>query len=153
MWTLSFSMWDLVPWPGMETGPHGYHWECGVLALDQQGNPHRSPFISLPCAVCAKSLQSCLTLCDPMDCSPPGSSVHGILQTRILEWNAMPCCRRSSVSGIKPESLCLLHWQVGSLILVPPGNSLAPDLVNVRDWPGGQVENSGGQDSDRGLGQ
>ena len=29
--------------------------------------------------VCAKSLQSCLTLCDPMDCSPPGSSVHGIL--------------------------------------------------------------------------
>ena len=34
----------------------------------------------------AKSLQSCLTLCDPMDCSPPGSSVHGILQVRILEW-------------------------------------------------------------------
>ena len=37
----------------------------------------------------AKLLQSCLTLCDPMDCSPPGSSVHGILQTRILEWVAM----------------------------------------------------------------
>ena len=33
----------------------------------------------------AKSLQSCLTLCDPMDCSPPGSSVYGILQARILE--------------------------------------------------------------------
>ena len=33
--------------------------------------------------VYAKSLQSCLTLCDPMDCSPPGSSVHGILQARI----------------------------------------------------------------------
>ena len=32
------------------------------------------------------SLQSCLTLCDPMDCSPPGSSVHGILQARTLEW-------------------------------------------------------------------
>ena len=29
---------------------------------------------------------SCLTLCDPMDCSPPGSAVHGILQARILEW-------------------------------------------------------------------
>ena len=38
----------------------------------------------------AKSLQLCLTLCDPMDCSPPGSSVHGILQARILEWIAMP---------------------------------------------------------------
>ena len=39
--------------------------------------------------------QSCLTLCDPMDCSPPGSSIHGILQARILEWVAMPCSRRS----------------------------------------------------------
>ena len=38
----------------------------------------------------AKSLQLCLTLCNPMDCSPPGSSVHGILQVRILEWVAMP---------------------------------------------------------------
>ena len=37
-----------------------------------------------------KLLQSCLTLCDPMECSPPGSSVHGILQARILEWVAMP---------------------------------------------------------------
>ena len=37
----------------------------------------------------AKSLQSCPTLCDPMDCSPPGSSVHGILQTKILEWVAI----------------------------------------------------------------
>ena len=40
--------------------------------------------------VCAKSLQSCLTLCNSMDCSPPGFSVHGILQARILEWVAMP---------------------------------------------------------------
>ena len=36
-------------------------------------------------AAAAKSLQSCPTLCNPMDCSPPGSSVHGILQARILE--------------------------------------------------------------------
>ena len=39
---------------------------------------------------------SCLTLCDLMDCSPPGSSVHGILQARILEWVAMPSCSVSS---------------------------------------------------------
>ena len=38
----------------------------------------------------AKSLQSCKTLCDPMDCSPPSSSVHGIHQARILEWVAVP---------------------------------------------------------------
>ena len=36
--------------------------------------------------MCAKSLQSCLILCNPMDYSPPGSSVHGILQARKLEW-------------------------------------------------------------------
>ena len=39
---------------------------------------------------CAKSLWSCLTLCDPVDYSPPGSSVQGILQARILEWVAVP---------------------------------------------------------------
>ena len=39
-------------------------------------------------AAAAKSLQSCLTLCDPKDCSPPGSSVHGIFQARVLEWGA-----------------------------------------------------------------
>ena len=44
----------------------------------------------------AKSLQSCLTVCDPMDCSPPGSSVHGILQARTLEWVTMPSSRGSS---------------------------------------------------------
>ena len=46
--------------------------------------------------VCAKLLQLCSTLCDPMDCSPPGSSVHGILQARMLEWVAMPSSRGSS---------------------------------------------------------
>ena len=40
-------------------------------------------------AAAAKSLQSCPTLCDPMDCSPPGFSVHGILQARTLEWVAI----------------------------------------------------------------
>ena len=44
----------------------------------------------------AKSLQSCPTLCDPMDCSPPGSSVHGILQARILDWAAILSSRGSS---------------------------------------------------------
>ena len=46
--------------------------------------------------VSAKSLQLCCTLRNPMNCSLPGSSVHGILQTRILEWVAMPSPRESS---------------------------------------------------------
>ena len=40
--------------------------------------------------------QSCLTLCDPVDCSLPGSSIHGILQERVLEWVAISFCRGSS---------------------------------------------------------
>ena len=51
----------------------------------------------------AKSLQSCLPLYDPMDFSPPGSSVHRILQGRILEWVAVPSSRGSSL--IEPMSL------------------------------------------------
>ena len=46
-------------------------------------------FMSFKCSysgAAAKSLQSCPTLFDPMDCSPPGSSAHGIVQTRVLEW-------------------------------------------------------------------
>ena len=46
--------------------------------------------------VCMLSLQSCPTLCNPMDCILPGSSVHGILQARILEWVVMPSSRGSS---------------------------------------------------------
>ena len=49
-------------------------------------------------AYCAQLLQSCPTLCDPMDCSLPGSSVHGILQVRILEGFAVPSSRGSSQS-------------------------------------------------------
>ena len=48
-----------------------------------------------PC-VCAKLLQLCLTLCSPMDTSPPGSSVHRILQARILEWVVISYSRGSS---------------------------------------------------------
>ena len=66
--------------------------------------------------------QSCPTLCDPMDCSLPGSSVYWILPARILEWVAI-----SSSRGIFPTQrpiphllLYLLHWHVNSLPLVPP---------------------------------
>ena len=58
---------------------------------------YRQNVATCVCAwVLAKSLQSCLTLCDPMDCCLPSSSVHVILQERILEWVAMPSFRGSS---------------------------------------------------------
>ena len=59
-------------------------WECKLVQL---------LWIYNSTVVCA---QSCPALCGPMDCSPPGSSVHGILQARILEWVALPSCRGSS---------------------------------------------------------
>ena len=48
-----------------------------------------SPAAAAAAAAAAKSLQSCPTLCDPIDGSPPGSSVPGILQARTLEWVAI----------------------------------------------------------------
>ena len=56
--------------------------------------------------------------CDPTDCSPPGSCVHGISQARILEWVAMPLQRDLPNTGIKPKSSTL---QADSLLSEPPG--------------------------------
>ena len=53
--------------------------------------------------------QSCPTLCDPMDYSPPGSTVHGISQARILEWVAIPPPRNLPDSGIEPVA-CIGRW-------------------------------------------
>ena len=73
---------------------------------------HSSPPWQLDVGLCmhAKLLQSCLTLCDPMDCSPPGSSVHGISQARILDWVAISHSRGISLTqGSNPHLLHVLH--------------------------------------------
>ena len=54
--------------------------------------------------------QSCLTSCIPMDCSPPGSSVHGGLQARTLEWVAMPSSRGSSLPRDRTWVSCISRW-------------------------------------------
>ena len=57
--------------------------------------------------------QSCLTLCDPMDCSLPGSSVHGIFQARVLEWGAIAfsfTCHEAQRSGLRASCLELLAF-------------------------------------------
>ena len=71
----------------------------------------------------AQSLQSCLTLCNPMDCSPPGFSVHGILQAMTLDWVAV-LSSRGSDPEIEPKCPEL---QVDSLLTAEPlGNSPCP---------------------------
>ena len=69
----------------------------------------------------AKLLQLCLVLCNPMDCSPSGSLVHGILQARLLMWIAMPSSRGSSWPRDRtciPYSSCIAGWFFTS---EPPG--------------------------------
>ena len=61
----------------------------------------------LPLCVKVKVTQSCLTLCDPMDCSTPGSSVHVILQARILEWVAILFSRGSSQPRNRTPVSCI----------------------------------------------
>ena len=62
------------------------------------------------CYCCHLVAQSCPTLCDPMDCSPPGPSVHGILQARILEWVAVPSSRGSSRPKDQTLVSCNGRW-------------------------------------------
>ena len=81
----------------------------------------------------AKSLQSCPTLCNIMDCSLSGSSVHGILQ----EYSSGSSC---PLPGIFPTQgsnlyiLCFLHWQVASLPLVPPRKPYTEHQLSSRHF-------------------
>ena len=94
---------------------------------------HRGFLEALPqgMCVCAKLLQSCPTLCDLMDRSPPGSSVHGILHIRMLGWAAISSSRGSSWRRGQSSSLCLLHWQADSLLLAPPRKPCLLDFLLI----------------------
>ena len=71
-------------------------------------------------AAAAKSLQLCPTLCDPIDGSPPGSSIPGILQARILEWVAISFS--NACMHAKPLQLCLILCD--PMDSSPPGSSV-----------------------------
>ena len=85
------------------------------------------------CCCCSLVTKSCLSLCKPMDCSPPGSSVHGIFQARILEWVAILFPGNLPAPGIdlaspatQADSLLLSHlgsW--GALSINSKGNLIA----------------------------
>ena len=87
---------ETFPFVHCSPGSSLYSWHSeminNLLKVDQM--KEWWPLASM--CVCAKSLQLCLTLSDPVDCSLPAFSVHGILQARILEWVAMPSSRKSS---------------------------------------------------------
>ena len=98
---------DCSPW-GRKSLTQLSHWTITSFLLGPT---------SLVC-VCARS---CLTLCDPMNCSQPGSSVHGILQARILEWVAIPFSRGFS----QPRDQTCFSCIVGGFFTAePPASSL-----------------------------
>ena len=79
----------------------------------------------------AKSLQLCPTVCDPVDCSPPGSSVHGILQARTLEWVVSPSSRGSS----RPRDQTLTV-RGSSVLTLPTSFGQADNLQSFLQFPG-----------------
>ena len=83
------------------------HWKTQQWPQDWK----RSVFIPISKKVKVKSenevAQSCLTLCDPMDCSLPGLSVHGVFQARILEWVAISFSRGSSPPRDQTQISCI----------------------------------------------
>ena len=72
------------------------------------------------CCCCCLVANLCPTLCDPMDYSPPGCSVHRLLQARILEWVAISFSR--GIFLTQGLNLCLLSWQADSLLLSHQGS-------------------------------
>ena len=72
--------------------------------LSYNSSPHRG------FSLCVLVTQSCMTLCNHMDCSPPGSSIYGILQVRIVEWVAIPFSRGSSWSSDRTWVSCIVGW-------------------------------------------
>ena len=74
--------------------------------------------------MCVLVAQSCPTLCNPMDCSRPGSSVHKIFQARVLEWVAFPTSRDLPSPGTEPTSLESPELAGRFFTTAPPGKPM-----------------------------
>ena len=81
--------------------------------------------------MCAQSLNHVQLFCDPMDQSPPVSSIEGTPQARILEWLPFPPLGDLSDPGSNPSLLCLLHWQADSSPLHHQGS---PYILSSGKW-------------------
>ena len=105
------------------SGDSDYFGTCGIMT-------DFSFLYMIDCCLVAKWFP---TLCNSMRCSPPGSSVHGISQARMLEWVAISSSRGSSRPS--ESNLGLLNWQVGSLPLSLLGSPYSRQLRFCYDFP------------------
>ena len=116
-------------------GPHGFaHTRCSVGLY-----PGRTTFLPLVLSYLSGGglvTQWCLTLCNPMDCSPPGSSVHGIFPARVLTFLLSPIsfAVRGGPGGLYPADICEVFCV--SLAQEPPGSRCVP-LASVEGVPAG----------------
>ena len=95
--------------------------------------------------MCAKLFQLCATLCNPKNCIPPGSSVHGILQARMLEWVAISFFRRSClpkkrihfsyIAAAAAKSLQSCPTLCDPIDGSPPGSAI-PGILQAKHWSG-----------------
>ena len=110
--------------PTQGWSPHILNWQADSLPPSHQGNP--CIHIYTHTAKSAKSLQSCPTLCDPIDSSPPGSPVPGILQARTLEWVAISFSNAWK-GKVKVKSLLATSWTAA--YQAPPSMGFSPIIL------------------------
>ena len=109
--------------PGLTVNEKGWQF-TRCTSPCRRGIPLRSHSVLVLCLVA----QSCPSLCNPMDCSLPGSSIHRISQARIMEWIAISFFRSPALhrDRMYVSCICLLHWQENSL---PTGGNWEASLT------------------------
>ena len=122
----SLASWDSSP------GDCKVHW-CHYVISSTRNTATYCSIVALQCCVSIRAVlclvvQSCLTLCNPMDCSPPDLPVHGVSQARVLVWVSISFSRGSSQPRDQAHISC--RWQVGSLPLADEYFTTAPPILN-----------------------
>ena len=96
--------------------PRSHSQPCGRVSLKRRYLCQSSVLVPILLSQFSSVAQSCPTLSDPMDCSPPGSSIHGILQAKVLEWGAIAfstCIGRRSLNYWTAREVPLQSFYTG----------------------------------------
>ena len=115
--------WGVTDPKQSDTPPH-------TEVLNSTPSPAENPPVTPQCVCACSVAQSCQTLCSPMNCSQPGSSVHGVLQARILEWVAIPFTRGSFQSRDRTRDF----WIAGGFFTTDPPGKPRKSSLQCLSW-------------------